>query len=58
MLTSTTDLTATPTPYRTNLISSEEPVGAELLNRVPRHLDVKRIQSCGIDAHWSHGGLC
>lgn len=58
MLTSATDLKETPTPGWTNLISSEEPVGAELLNWVPRHLDVKRVQSCGIDAQWSHGGLC
>lgn len=41
-----------------HLVTSEDAVGAELLDGLPWNLDLKGSQCCGINAWWSHCRLC
>lgn len=41
-----------------NLVTSEDAIGAEVLDGVPRHLHLERRQSRGVDPRGRHRGLC
>lgn len=41
-----------------HLVSSQDAIGAELLHRLPGHLDLKGGQRRGVDARGPHGWLC